>query len=60
VWLRVEGEKGQQSGIGKKLSEKGLVNVFPLVDLVAVGTIFSCVCPVIGLLCWFVLLQKRH
>jgi len=38
VWFSVEGEEGQQSGVGKKLSETGLVDVFPLVDLVAVGT----------------------
>jgi len=60
VWFSVEGEEGQQSGVGKNLSEAGLEDVFPLVDLVAVGTGVLSVCPVLVITRWFVFFQKRH
>jgi len=47
-------------GLVRHLSEIGLVDVFPLVDLVAVGTGVICVCLVLGCTSWFVLLQFRH
>jgi len=60
VWFRVEGEEGQQSGVGKNLSETGLVDVLPLVDSIAVGPNVVCVCPVLVDDTWFVLFQLRH
>jgi len=59
VWFRVEGEERQESGVGKKLPETGLEDVFPLVDLVAVGTSVSCVCIVLVVPAWFVLFQAK-
>jgi len=52
VWFRVDGEEGQQSGIGKKLFEIGLVHVSPLVYLGAVGTSVICLSKVFGVLPW--------
>ena len=60
VWLAVEREERQQSGVGKKLSEKRLEVMFPLVDLVAVGTGVICECLVLVVPQWFVLSQLRH
>ena len=60
MWFRVEGEEGQESGVGKNLSEMGLEDVFPLVDLAAVDTGVLSVCIVLFVHPWLVLLQLRH